>query len=66
MRSIIVSQCAVLALLQYKREECIQPDLAIYFDDVDDAIERQWALLDTAREMSECCRTCMMVSLPFL
>lgn len=53
MRSIIFPQRAVVALLQHKREEFIQPDLAIYFDDVTDAIERQWALLDTAREMSD-------------
>ena len=53
MRSIIFPQRAVIALLQHKREEFIQADLAMYFDDVSDAIERQWTLLDTAREMSD-------------
>lgn len=53
MRSIIFPQRAVVALLQHKREEFIQSELSIYFDDVTDAIERQWTLLDTAREMSD-------------
>ncbi len=53
MRSIIFPQRAVVALLQHKREEFIRSDLAMYFDDVTDAIERQWTLLDTARELSD-------------
>ncbi len=53
MRSILFPQRAVIALLQHKNKDLIGEELDIYFDDVSDAIERQWALLDTAKEMSE-------------
>lgn len=53
MRSILFPQRAVVALLQHKNKELIPAELNIYFDDVSDAIERQWALLDTAKEMSD-------------
>ncbi|MBI2117352.1 magnesium transporter CorA family protein [Candidatus Peregrinibacteria bacterium] len=52
MRSILHPQRAIVAHLEHKRQ-FIAEDLALYFDDVLDAIERQWALLDTAKEMSE-------------
>lgn len=53
MRSILFPQRAVVALLQHKNEQIITPDLALYFDDVSDAIERQWSLLETAKELSD-------------
>jgi len=53
MRSILFPQRAVVALLQHKKKELITEDLDLYFDDVSDAIERQWSLLDTAKEMSD-------------
>ena len=52
MRSILYPQRAIVAHLEHKRQ-FIAEDLALYFDDILDAIERQWALLDTAKEMSE-------------
>ena len=52
MRSILYPQRAIIAHLEHKRQ-FIAEDLALYFDDILDAIERQWALLDTAKEMSE-------------
>lgn len=51
MRSILSPQRAVVAALQHKNKDIISLDLSLYFDDVSDAIERQWALLDTAKEM---------------
>lgn len=53
MRSILFPQRSVIALLPHKNKDLISADLDIYFDDVSDAIERQWSLLDTAKEMSE-------------
>lgn len=52
MRSILNPQRAIVAHLEHKRQ-FIAEDLALYFDDILDAIERQWSLLDTAKEMSE-------------
>jgi magnesium transporter len=53
MRSILLPQRSLIALLEHRNQKFIAPDLAIYFDNILDAIERQWALLDTAKEMSE-------------
>jgi magnesium transporter len=53
MRSILFPQRSVVALLQHKNKDLIPSELNIYFDDVADAIERQWALLDTGKEMSD-------------
>lgn len=53
MRSILFPQRAVVAVLPHKNKDFIPADLNIYFDDVSDAIERQWTLLDTAKEMSD-------------
>jgi len=53
MRSILFPQRAVAAVLQHKNKDLISADLNIYFDDISDAIERQWTLLDTAKEMSD-------------
>lgn len=52
MRSILYPQRAIVAHLEHKRQ-FITEDLALYFDDILDAIELQWSLLDTAKEMSE-------------
>ncbi len=53
MRSILFPQRTVVAQLQHRSRALIPEDLRIYFDDVSDAIERQWSLLDTAKEMSD-------------
>lgn len=53
MRSILFPQRSVIAQLQHRSRTLIPEDLRIYFDDVSDAIERQWSLLDTAKEMSD-------------
>lgn len=53
MRTILSPQRTVVALLPHKNKQLIPADLTPYFDDVHDAIERQWALLESAKEMSE-------------
>ena len=53
MRSIIQPQRTMVALLEHKNKKFIAPDLGIYFDNILDAIERQWALLEISKEMSE-------------
>ncbi len=53
MRSILFPQRSVIALLPHKNKAIIPEELDVYFDDIHDAIERQWSLLDTAKEMSE-------------
>jgi magnesium transporter len=53
MRSMLFPQRSVIVQLQHRKRELISDDLSLYFDDVSDAIERQWSLLDTAKEMSE-------------
>lgn len=53
MRSILFPQRSVIALLPHKNKDLIPAELDVYFDDIHDAIERQWSLLDTAKEMSE-------------
>jgi magnesium transporter len=51
MRSILLPQRTLIATLEHKNRKFISEDLALYFDDILDAIERQWSLLDTAKEM---------------
>ncbi len=53
MRSILFPQRAVVAQLQHKNRNLIPEDLSLYFDDLSDAIERQWSLLDTTKELSD-------------
>ncbi len=53
MRSMLFPQRSVIVQLQHRKRDLISDDLSLYFDDVSDAIERQWSLLDTAKEMSE-------------
>lgn len=53
MRSIMFPQRSVIAQLQHRNRTLIPAELTLYFDDVSDAIERQWSLLDTAKEMSD-------------
>jgi magnesium transporter len=53
MRSILLPQRSLIALLEHKNKKFIPEDLELYFDDILDAIERQWSILDTAKEMSE-------------
>ncbi len=53
MRSILLPQRTLIATLEHKNKKFVSDELALYFDDILDAIERQWSLLDTAKEMSE-------------
>jgi len=53
MRSILFPQRSVITLLPHKNKKIIPQELEVYFDDIHDAVERQWSLLDTAKEMSE-------------
>ncbi len=53
MRSILLPQRTLVAALQHKSAKFIPSELQIYFDDILDAIERQWSLLDIAKELSE-------------
>lgn len=53
MRSIILPQRSLIAALEHKSEKLIPPSLEVYFDNILDAIERQWSLLERAKEMSE-------------
>jgi magnesium transporter len=53
MRRILLPQRALIAALEHKSKKFINEDLDVYFDDVLDAIERQWALLETAKEVSD-------------
>ncbi len=52
MRRVLLPQRALIAALEHKSKKFINEDLDVYFDDVLDAIERQWALLETAKEVS--------------
>ena len=51
MRSILLPQRTLIATLEHKNKRFASEDLTLYFDDILDAIERQWALLETAKEM---------------
>lgn len=51
MRSILLPQRTLTATLEHKNKKFVPDELGLYFDDILDAIERQWALLDTAKEM---------------
>ena len=51
MRSILLPQRTLIAALEHKNKRFASEDLALYFDDILDAIERQWSLLETAKEM---------------
>lgn len=53
MRSIILPQRAVVAALEHKNKKFVPESLEVYFDDILDAIERQWSLLETAKEMGD-------------
>jgi len=51
MRSILLPQRTLIGTLEHKNKKFVPEELALYFDDILDAIERQWALLETAKEM---------------
>jgi len=53
MRAILLPQRSLIALLEHRNKKFISEELVMYFDNILDAIERQWSLLDTAKEMSE-------------
>ena len=51
LRSILLPQRTLIATLEHKNKKFVPEELGIYFDDILDAIERQYALLETAKEM---------------
>ncbi len=51
LRSILLPQRTLVATLEHKNRKFIPQNLSLYFDDILDAIERQWSLLDTAKEI---------------
>lgn len=51
MRAIILPQRSLIGMLEHKNRKFVSEELALYFDDILDAIERQWSMLDTAKEM---------------
>lgn len=51
MRSILLPQRTLIGTLEHKNRKFVSEELSLYFDDILDAIERQWSLLDTAKEM---------------
>jgi magnesium transporter len=53
MRSILLPQRTLIATLEHKNRKFVSEELALYFDDILDAIERQWSLLETSKELSE-------------
>lgn len=53
LRSIVSPQRVLMPAIQHKNKKILPEELGIYFDDIQDAVERQWSLLDMAKEMSE-------------
>ena len=53
MRRILLPQRSLIASLEHKSKKFIDEELDVYFDDVVDAIERQWSLLETNKEVIE-------------
>lgn len=53
MRRILLPQRSLIAALEHKSKKFIDEELDVYFDDVVDAIERQWSLLETNKEVIE-------------
>jgi len=51
MRSILLPQRTLIATLEHKNKKFASDDLSLYFDDILDAIERQWSLLENAKEI---------------
>ena len=51
MRRILLPQRALVAALEHKSKRFLDEGLDVYFDDVLDAIERQWELLETDKEV---------------
>jgi len=51
LRSILLPQRTLIATLEHKNKKFASNDLSLYFDDILDAIERQWSLLENAKEM---------------
>lgn len=53
MRSILLPQRSLIAALEHKNEKFIPANLEVYFDNILDNIERQWSMLETAKEIAE-------------
>jgi len=51
MRSVLLPQRTLIGTLEHKNRKFVSEELSLYFDNILDAIERQWSLLDTAKEM---------------
>jgi magnesium transporter len=52
-RTIVRPQRAVIADLERTKQRYIQPDLEVYFDDINDASERVWQMLEGFKETVE-------------
>ena len=53
MRRVLLPQRTLVAGLEHKSKKFVPEELDVYFDDVQDAIERQWSMLETAKEVIE-------------
>ena len=53
MRRILLPQRTIVAGLEHKSKKFVPEELDVYFDDVQDAIERQWSMLETVKEVIE-------------
>ena len=51
MRRILLPQRTLIAALEHKSKKFIDKELDVYFDDVQDTIERQWSMLETSKEV---------------
>ena len=51
MRRILLPQRTLIAALEHKSKKFIDAELDVYFDDVQDTIERQWSMLETSKEV---------------
>ena len=51
MRRILLPQRTLIAMLEHKSKKFIDEELDVYFDDVQDTIERQWSMLETSKEV---------------
>ncbi|PIZ73091.1 magnesium transporter CorA [Candidatus Peregrinibacteria bacterium CG_4_10_14_0_2_um_filter_43_11] len=53
LRKIILPQRSVIAALEHKQRRFLSDDLAVYFDDIVDQIEKVWNIMETQKEVIE-------------
>ncbi len=51
LRSLLHPQRAILTSFQSRSQKIVSGKLNVYFDDVEDIIDRQWSALETAKEL---------------